>query len=269
MSVYLRLLSSKRNQKLVHKKLHKLTKETSKSLIDYLFPPVCLNCLTPLEEPHKVCSDCWQNIEFLVAPLCEIKGTPFPFDLEPGTISATAIKNPPEYDKARGVAAYQGTMKDLIHKLKYNDRHELLNLLVNWMKFSGKELIQQSDLIVPIPLYKSRLWERRFNQSALLAKRLSEQTKTPYDCSIFHRKKKTRSQVGLTSKERYQNLKNAFIIEEEKRSKLQGKSILVIDDVITTGATINSAAIALKKSGARSVNILSLAIVTDSHNQFM
>jgi ComF family protein len=137
------------------------------------------------------------------------------------------------------------------------------------MKFSGKELIQQSDLIVPIPLYKSRLWERRFNQSALLAKRLSEQTKTPYDCSIFHRKKKTRSQVGLTSKERYQNLKNAFTIEEEKRKKLEGKSILVIDDVITTGATINSAAIALKKSGARSVNILSLAIVTDSHNQFM
>lgn len=269
MSAYLRLLSSKRNQKLVHKKLNRLTKETSKSLIDYLFPPVCLNCLTPLEVPHKVCPDCWQNIEFLVSPLCEIKGIPFPFDLEPGTISAAAIKNPPEYDKARGVAAYEGTMKDLIHKLKYNDRHELLNLLVTWMKFSGKELIQQSDLIVPIPLYKSRLWERRFNQSALLAKRLSQQTEIPYECSILHRQKKTRSQVGLTSKERYQNLKNAFIIEETKRNKLEGKSILVIDDVITTGATINSAAIALKKSGARSVNILSLAIVTDSHNKFM
>lgn len=269
MSAYLRLLNSLRNQELVHKRFHEFARQANKSLIDYLFPPVCLNCLTPLEVPHKVCSDCWQNIDFLIAPLCEVKGTPFPFDLEPGTISATALKNPPHYDKARGVATYEGTMKELIHKLKYNDRHELLNLLVAWMKTAGIELIQQSDLIIPIPLYKSRQWERRFNQSALLAKRLSEQSNIPYECSILLRKKKTRSQVGLTSKERYQNLKNAFVIEETKKNKLEGKSILVIDDVITTGATINSAAIALKKSGAKSVNILSLAIVTNSNNQFI
>jgi ComF family protein len=267
--VYLRLLSSKRNQELVQKKISELTSQANKSFIDYLFPPVCLNCLASLEVPHKVCPDCWKNIDFLIAPLCEVKGTPFPFDLEPGTISATALKKPPHYDKARGVAAYEGTMKELIHKLKYNDRHEFLNLFVTWMSFAGKELIQQSDLIVPIPLYKSRLWERRFNQSALLAKRLSEKTQIPYECSILRRQKKTRSQVGLTSKERYQNLKNAFVIEETKRNKLEGKSILVIDDVITTGATINSAAIALKKSGASSVNILSLAIVTNSNNQFI
>lgn len=268
MSAYLKPKSFKKNNLYLRKNLKVFAKEIQKSLTDYLFPPVCLNCMTSLEIPNTVCPTCWQKINFLTHPLCEINGTPFPFDIEQGTISAQALKNPPSYDKARGVAAYDGTMKELIHKLKYNDRHELLNLFANWMTFSGKELITQSDLILPIPLYKTRLWQRRFNQSALLAKRLSEITNTPYDSSILLRQKKTRSQVGLSSKERYQNLKNAFVVEQTKKEKVENKSVLLIDDVITTGATINSAALSLKNSGAKTVNILSLAIVTNNNNQF-
>lgn len=269
MSAYSKLFKPKVSKEFFRKNLNPFFNEINKSLTDYLFPPVCLSCMTSLEIPNTICPNCWQNINFLTQPLCEINGTPFPFDIEPGTISAAALKNPPSYDKARGVAAYDGTMKELIHKLKYNDRHELLNLFTNWMKFSGKELIEQSDIILPIPLYKTRLWQRRFNQSALLAKRLSEITSLPYECAILRRQKKTRSQVGLTSKERYQNLKNAFVIEQNKKEKLENKTVLLIDDVITTGATINSAALSLKNSGAKTVYILSLAIVTNSSNQFI
>ncbi len=239
---------------------------TIHSLIEFIFPSVCSNCLSPIETSNNICPACWEDIDFIMPPFCEIKGTPFPFDIEQGTISASALKNPPSYDKARGVALYEGTMRELIHKLKYKDRHELTNLFVNWMKRAGSELLSETDLIIPIPLYKTRLWQRRFNQSAILAKRLSQQTELPYDCSTLIRRKKTKSQVGLTAKERQQNLKNAFFIEETKKEIIEDKSILLIDDVITTGVTVNTAASILKSEGASKVYILSLAIVSDLTN---
>lgn len=236
------------------------------SLIEFIFPSVCSNCLSPIEISNNICPSCWEDIDFIMPPYCEIKGTPFPFNIEQGTISASALKHPPSYDKARSVALYEGTMRELIHKLKYKDRHELTNLFVNWMKLAGNELLNQTDIIIPIPLYKTRLWQRRFNQSALLAKRLSKQTNLPYDCSILTRRKKTKSQVGLTAKERQQNLKNAFFIEDSKKELIEDKSILLIDDVITTGVTVNTAASILKHVGASKVYILSLAIVSDTNN---
>lgn len=236
------------------------------TLLEYIFPSVCSNCLAPVETSNNICSSCWKDIDFIMPPFCEIKGTPFPFNIEEGTISASALKNPPYYDKARAVALYESTIRELIHKLKYKDRHELTTLLVKWMKQAGRELLSETDLIIPIPLYKTRLWRRRFNQSAILAKRLAQQTRLPYDCSILIRRKKTKSQVGLTAKERQQNLKNAFFIEESKRETITDKSILIIDDVITTGVTVNTAASILKNEGASKVNILSLAIVSDISN---
>lgn len=244
-------------------------KNTNKSVIDFLFPPVCLNCHSPLQNPNLICSECWQNIDFLIEPLCQINGTPFPFAIEGETVSVEALQSPPEYNQARGVATYEGTMRELIHKLKYQDRHELTNLLVNWMKFSGKDLLSQTDIILPIPLYRWRLWQRKFNQSALLASRLGEISDLPCDCTVLLRQKKTLSQVGLSSKERYKNLNNAFLIEEIKRIDIKNKRILLIDDVITTGATINSATKVLITAGAKSVNVLSLAIVTNDQNRLL
>ena len=236
--------------------------KTYTTALDVVFPPVCLNCLTPTETTNKICPTCWNNIDFIVSPYCEIKGTPFPFHIEQGTISASALKQTPHFDKARSVALYEGTMRELIHKLKYKDRHELTNLFVNWMQQAGKDILKKTDLIIPIPLYRSRIWHRRFNQSALLAKRLSKQTNIPYDCTLLIRGKKTKSQVGLTANERYQNLKNAFTIDNTKKEILRNKTILLIDDVITTGATINTASKLLKSTDVDKVYVLSLALVS-------
>lgn len=239
-------------------------KQLKNSLLDFLLPPVCLNCHQPLDLSHHLCAPCWQGLDFISKPYCQINGTPLPFDLGEGAISATAQAHPPSYGRARAVAHYNDTMRTLIHKLKYQDRHELVTLMAIWLQTAGKELIDECDLIIPIPLHKKRLWERRFNQSTLLGKKLSELSQKPIDLTILKRTKQTKSQVGLSLKARKANLAGAFKLTKQKTNTIYNKSILLIDDVITTGSTVNSAAKVLKNAGAKTVDVLSLAHVTKS-----
>lgn len=230
-------------------------------LVDFILPPVCLNCHDPLESGNKLCATCWQGITFISAPYCQKTGHPLPFDAGPEAQSALALKQPPIYDKARAVALYEGTMRTLIHKLKYQDRHELTTLLTTMMLTAGSELIRESDLLMPIPLYRWRFWQRRFNQSTLLATKLAEHTGLPLDLTSLIRHKKTRQQVGLTEQQRKRNMQGAFQLRKSAQPQLEGRKILLIDDVMTTGATVNSAATLLKKAGCHSVMLLSLATV--------
>jgi len=193
--------------------------------------------------------------------MCQKTGTPLPFDIGPNALSPQAIAHPPIYDQARSVAHYDGTMRTLIHKLKYQDRHELTTLLATWLSHTGAPFLAKSDLIIPIPLHAHRLWQRRFNQSALLAKRLGQITKTSVSYNTLKRQKNTRSQVGLTTKERQENLKNAFVINREHEQNLAGSSVILIDDVITTGETANAAAKSLKTANVSTIYLLSLGQV--------
>lgn len=241
--------------------LNSAPKQLSSSALNFILPPVCLNCHEPLIQPNQLCSKCWSDIDFLMPPLCQINGTPLPFDIGDKTISAAAIAHPPEYDSARSVASYQGTMRELIHKLKYQDRHELTTLLATWLIQFGKTQLTNADLIIPIPLHRWRLWQRRFNQSTLLSKRISEITNIPVDWESFQRSKKTSPQVGLSSKQRRLNVAGAFNVPKHRLNHIENKTIILIDDVVTTGTTVNSAAKTLKKAGASEIYVLSLARV--------
>lgn len=230
-------------------------------LTDFILPPVCLSCHDPLESGNKLCPTCWQGITFISAPYCQKTGHPLPYDAGPEAQSTLALKQPPIYDKARAVALYEGTMRRLIHKLKYQDKHELTTLLASMMITSGSELIRESDLLIPIPLHRWRFWQRRFNQSTLLAAKLAELTGLPLDHTSLIRHKKTRQQVGLTEQQRKRNMQGAFQLKPAAQPRLEGKNILLIDDVMTTGATANAAAALLKQAGCNSVMLLSIATV--------
>lgn len=238
-----------------------LTRAATKAFADFILPPVCLNCHEATAGGNQLCPACWQNITFISSPYCQVTGQPLPFDIGENAISAAAAEAPPDYDQARAVALYDGTMRDLIHKLKYQDRHELTTLLANWLIATGQNQLNKTDLILPIPLHRQRLWRRRFNQSTLLARRISELTDKPVDCNCFVRKKNTPSQVGLTEAQRKTNLQGAFHIVPHHHDLIKNRSILVIDDVMTTGATANAAARLLKSAGAVRVDILCLALV--------
>lgn len=236
--------------------------QISEVALDFLLPPICYKCRIPLSETNQICSSCWQDINFITQPFCAVKGTPLPFSISKETISAAAIANPPVYRRARSVAEYQGTMRDLIHQFKYHDNHELSDLFATWLERAGAELLHDCDLLIPIPLYRWRLWQRRFNQAAMLSYALANLTGHDVVCDTLIRTKKTKPQVGLTSKERERNIQGAFQIRQENQKKIANKTILLIDDIVTTGVTANTAAKVLIKAGAANVDLLSLASVS-------
>lgn len=232
-------------------------------LLDLVLPPLCLGCRRPLAEHGRLCSACWLRISFITRPRCDITGLPLPFDSGGRQISPRALAEPHEFDRARAVARFDDVMRHLIHGLKYGDRREGLALFGRWLALAGAELLADADLIVPVPLYRTRLWQRRFNQSALLAFELSRLTGVPADALTLRRRRATRSQVGLSEDQRRRNVAGAFMVPEPKTQLVQDRNILIIDDVLTTGATLDACARVLKRAGARRVDVLVLARVLD------
>lgn len=226
---------------------------------DVVLPPVCVVCRTPVGSHGLVCGPCFAGIDFIAPPLCARLGVPLPFDAGEPHLSAAAITAPPVYDRARAVARYTQTMRDLIQGFKYRDRQEGLRLFSRWLARAGSELLEGADLLVPVPLYRSRLWSRRFNQSALLAQGLERLTRIHADGFVLRRVRRTASQVGLTAAQRKRNVAGAFRVAPSRAEDVAGKSIVLVDDVITTGATVEACARVLKRAGAARVDVLALA----------
>ncbi|WP_243370443.1 ComF family protein [Microvirga solisilvae] len=237
----------------------------AKAALGLLYPPSCIACQGATGEPHGLCAACWSGIRFIERPFCERLGTPFQVDLGQSLLSPAAIADPPVFQRARAVAEYDGTASLLVHRLKYNDRLELARALGTMMTRAGAELLAEADVIVPVPLHRWRLWRRRFNQAMALAQIVAAESGVPCDPSLLHRVKRTRRQVGLTKAQRQENLQGAFRVLPEAKARLKGKTVLLIDDVLTTGSTANAASRALLRGGAAKVDILAFArVVTES-----
>ena len=231
--------------------------------LDVVFPPLCLGCQTRLVEHDALCPQCWRKIDFIRPPLCDRLGLPLPYDIGAPMISAAAAANPPPFERARAVARYDGIMRKLIHDFKFRDTHNARRLFGRWLCQAAPELIADADCIVPIPLARFRLLSRRFNQAQLLAAEVSQLSGKPADSLALRRTRSTASQIGLTRRERERNVSGAFAVSATSIPAISGKSILLIDDVMTTGSTAAAATKALKKAGAARVDVLTLALVTD------
>ena len=233
-----------------------------RGLADVIVPPACLACREPLATHDAICASCWQRITFIRPPLCDRLGIPLPVDSGGRMISAAAAADPPAYDRARAVAHYTGVMRDMIARMKYADTHDGRRLFGRWLSGAAAELIADCDMIIPVPMHRNRLLWRRFNQSALLAKELAGIHGIPYQPMVLQRTRATRTQVGLTRNQRLRNLSGAFAIAPHHRKRIEGRHILIVDDVITTGTTLNAVARTLKRAGAASVDACALAMVT-------
>jgi ComF family protein len=172
-----------------------------------------------------------------------------------------ALANPVAFSRARAAAHYSGIIRKLIVRFKFEDKHEPLPLFLKLIREAGRELLADADALVPVPLHRLRLLQRRFNQSALLAKGLSRITDIPAAVSVLKKVKRTTAQVGLTQEARRLNVANAFRVDPAKQRAIRGKNIVLIDDVITTGATANACAAALLAAGASRVDTLAIALV--------
>jgi ComF family protein len=230
-------------------------------LLDLVYPPCCLACRKSVAAHGGLCADCWNAMGFIERPFCERLGTPFERDFEaPGMISLEAAAHPPVFSRARAVARYDGAAaRGLANRLKYYDRLELAKPMGRWMARAGAELLQDADLLVPIPLHRLRLAARRFNQSAALARVVSNESAVPLETLALERVKPTAPQVGLTRPQRAANLAGAFRVDKARAGRINGGNIVLVDDVLTTGATANAAARALLKAGAAHVDLLVFA----------
>lgn len=230
--------------------------------LDFIFPPLCAACRAPVTQAHSLCARCWAPIAFLSEPLCAVCGFPFEFDAGPETLCAGCRQRLPAFDQARSLMRYDDASRDPILAFKRADRLDLVPAFARWAHGAGRELIENAEIIVPVPLHRWRLWQRRFNQSALIALSLGKRAGKPVDCRALVRTRATASQGDMPSAgARRRNVQGAFRVLPDHAGRLRGKSVLLIDDVFTTGSTIEACARALKRAGAARVLVLTLARV--------
>ena len=234
-----------------------------RALVQTVLPPTCLSCRKPAGATGGLCPKCWQGAGFIERPYCERLGTPFSYDSGGPLISPAAFADPPAFDRARAAMRFSDVARDLVHLLKYGDRLDLVKPFSKWMARAGDEVLHEVDALIPVPLHWTRLFQRRFNQSAELARAISRQKNIAVIDDALARVRATPPQVGLARDERAKNVHGAFSIEKTARSKVKGKRIVLVDDVLTTGATANACARVLRRAGATRIDVLTLARVVD------
>jgi ComF family protein len=232
-----------------------------RGVVDLVTPSLCLGCGRPVGEPASLCLECWSTLQHIDEPVCDVLGTPFAYDQGAGAVSAEAMADPPAWDKARAAVIFEDTSARLVHALKYQDRQVAGLLMARMMARAGRRLLAESDVILPVPLHRFRLWRRRFNQSAFLAQHVSALSGKPWRHDVLLRIRRTRAQVGLDEQARRRNVKGAFHIVPEKLGEVAGRAVLLVDDVRTTGATAEACAAALRQAGASRISLLSFALV--------
>ena len=233
-------------------------------ILDVALPPLCPACRDVHAQPGGVCAGCWSKLSFISPPYCERLGVPFVYDPGPGILSMEAIANPPAYGRARAAVRYDDVARALVHAFKFSDRLDLAPMIGGWMLRAGRQLLAEAAAVVPVPLHWRRLWARRFNQSATLAGVIAEASGVPLLPDALQRTRATPHQVGLSRSERATNVQGAFRVSPDGKAHIHGKRLVLVDDVLTSGATVDHCSRALLRAGATNVDVLVFARVVDA-----
>ncbi len=230
-------------------------------VLDAVLPPQCPVCNTIVDSAGGLCGDCWQKVDFLGPPACSACGLPFDYDLGDGALCAACVRQRPPFERARAVMAYGDVSRALVLAFKHGDRTDTAPGLGRWLARAGQDLTIDADIIVPVPLHWTRLFQRRYNQAALLAHALGRETGINVVADLIQRRRRTRPQGRMGPAGRKRNLRGAFRIHPARGAGLKGKRVLLIDDVMTTGATASACSRVLMRGGAAFVDVLTLARV--------
>jgi len=230
-------------------------------ILDALLPHCCLGCGALVDAAGVLCPRCWTDIAFAGPPCCAACGLPFAYDAGPGILCGDCASRPPPFGRARAAVIYGPASRRLILGFKHGDRTEAAPAFARWMARAGAELIAEAEVIVPVPLHWTRLFARRFNQAALLAHAIGRLCGLPVAPDALVRRRRTPSQGHLGRGARRRNVAGAFAVPSRRAGRVAGHRVLLVDDVMTTGATVASCARALTRAGAATVDVLTLARV--------
>ena len=236
------------------------------TVLDVVLPPRCLACGDTVMRQGSLCGPCWGGLRFISAPLCACCGLPFEVDPGPesdgsGVLCGACVRRQPTFDSARSVMVYDDGSRDLVLGFKHGDQTHGAPAFAAWLQRVGSGLLAEADLIAPVPLHRWRLVKRRYNQAALLANALGRLGEVPVIPDLLVRRRRTRSQGGLDRDARARNVRAAFAVGRRHAGATAGKRIILVDDVLTTGATVEECAKVLKRAGAAHVGVLTLARV--------
>jgi ComF family protein len=230
--------------------------------VDLLLPPRCIGCGALGARHGELCAACWGALRFIQAPYCRCCGLPLPHSAVGEPLCGACAAEPPPYDRARAALAYDDASRELVLAFKHRERLAGLDLFAAWMRVAGAELLADADLVAPVPLHRWRLLRRGFNQAALLAARVAGRGSRIYCPDLLVRSRATPSQQGLGEEARLRNVTAAvFSVRRRHRARVDGARVVLVDDVMTTGATVGACAIVLRRAGAAQIDVLCLARV--------
>ena len=233
-------------------------------MLNAVLPPLCLSCNEIVETPGGLCATCWPGFSFIAPPYCARCAYPFVQQVGPDALCGACAARPPRYRRARAALVYDDRSRKLVLPFKHGDRTDIARACGAWMARAGAELLADADLVAPVPLHWRRLFMRRYNQAQLLARiavAAAPATRARLVPDLMRRRRWTGSQTGLAAKQRHDNVRQAFDLNPRWTAMVAGKSVLLIDDVLTTGATVEACARVLQRGGARHVDVLALARV--------
>jgi ComF family protein len=245
-----------------------ITARALRGALNLVLPPRCLCCGMGVEDPGRLCAGCWRTLTFLVPPQCRSCGYPLPHALPAAPLCGGCAADPPAYDRARAALRYDDGSRGLILAFKHADRTDTAPAFGRWLARAGAELLGDAGLVAPVPLHRWRLLKRGYNQAAILAQALARETGVAMVPDLLQRVRRTASQQGLGGQARLANVTAAaFRAHPWHRRRIDDARILLVDDVLTTGATVEACARVLRRAGATRIDVLTLArVVRDASN---
>ncbi len=235
-------------------------RRAGRAVLDVLVPPGCLLCGAKVASGPGLCAACWTGLEIIEEPRCPLGGRP----LEHEGAEAPAPLRPPAWDGLRAAVLFNETGRRIVHQLKYGDHPAAAHVMATLMRRALGGGLERGVILVPVPLHRRKLWRRRFNQSALLAQIMARGTPARAEPLILQRIRPTRPQVGLGRAARQRNVRRAFAVAEGRAGTLRGRHVVLVDDVLTTGATAEACCRALRAAGAARVEVAVFALAGPS-----